>query len=132
MIEYTQTSSYIPENRSNSVLSGKQRPLNVGKSALRRSQFWTNQTTLGRKFLYLRLFLNVQTANTNLQSLLSVRLWQLEALFSGFLDFFDPKITGICHLGRVADEVGQFSTQIGKAHVLSISNQEKKLVCIDP
>ena len=37
--ELTQTNSNIPENRPNSVLSGRQRPLNVEKTAFRRSQF---------------------------------------------------------------------------------------------
>ena len=38
-IEYSRTSLSIPENRFKSVLSGRQRPLNVGKIAFRRSQF---------------------------------------------------------------------------------------------
>ena len=108
-IEYTRTSSYIPENRSNSVLSGRQRPLNVGKIAFRRSQFRPIRQHEVENFCISNCSWMFSLQDTYLQNLLSVRLWPLEALFLRFFDFLDPKITGMSHLGHVAGDIGLFN-----------------------
>ena len=123
--ELTQTNSYIPENRSNSVLSGRQRPLNVEKTAFRRSQFRPIKWHGVENFFVSGCSLDSRLQDTYLQNPLSARLWPPDAVFPRIFDFFDPKILQMCQFGNFADGVGQFSLQIRKADVLMVSNLEK-------
>ena len=88
-------SSYIPENRSNSVLSGRQRLYNVEKLGFRRSKNWPIKSR-GVENCFVNMFTSVQsTRHIPLKLSVCQTLAARSTFFKVFWFFFAKKYSNV-------------------------------------